>query len=151
MYDGDNNPHSMFTLVNEVDGDNERLLRGELLTIMKVMALHLGNEFCEGQNIFPIMVFSFMGTQGRILQAHFNDDGLAVYTSRLYNFSTREEADNSMQTFLRYMCSEPKGVTVSQVPFDRRVSWRKEHNNLPRPVMDFFEYLAAETIRKHWK
>ncbi|KAL4863740.1 hypothetical protein BDV12DRAFT_177159 [Aspergillus spectabilis] len=96
------------------------------------------------------MVFSFMGTQARILQAHFDDRGLSVYASRLYDFNTPSKATESMVLFLRYMCSVPGGRTVSHSLFDRRARWKMEHN-VPRPVLHIYEQIAMKMIQKHWQ
>ena len=59
------------------------------------------------------MVLSFMGNmQGRILHAHFNDKGLIIRKSRLYDFSTEEKADKSTELFLQYMASKMEGETA---------------------------------------
>jgi hypothetical protein len=114
----------MYSLVNETEGEDNRLLRGEMLSIMRVIGMFLDSKSYSRDNIFPVsslqevelvqvMVFSFGGTKGRILQAHFNKRGLSVYVGELYDFSTPSNAMRSTSVFLRYMCSEPKGRTVS--------------------------------------
>ncbi|KAL3457493.1 hypothetical protein BJX64DRAFT_268763 [Aspergillus heterothallicus] len=106
-------PHAMYSLVNGDHSDDSHLLRGEILTIMKVITMFLGSDSYQGNNIFPVMVFSFMGTKGRILQAHFDKHGLSIHASELFDFSTASDAVRSTGVFLRYLCGRPKGKTVS--------------------------------------
>ncbi|KAL2788691.1 hypothetical protein BJX66DRAFT_339984 [Aspergillus keveii] len=123
-------PHAMYSLVNETEGENNRLLRGELLSIMRVIGMFLDSKSYSKDNIFPVMVFSFGGTKGRILQAHFNKRGLSVYVGELYDFSTPSNAMRSTSVFLRYMCSEPKGRTVS----GKQYLWEPGSDNGPRSL-----------------
>ncbi|KAL4783094.1 hypothetical protein BJX76DRAFT_358329 [Aspergillus varians] len=148
--DAEENPHSMIMLVSGFQGDSSRLLRGELLAIIQVMTLYLGNNIQEKNNIFPVMVFSFMGAQARILQAHFNDRGLSVYTSQLYGFSTSRKSEASIERLIQYMCSKPIGATFSNSPFNRSETWRREHV-VPLPPLDVYERTANRMIKLHWE
>jgi hypothetical protein len=53
------------------------------------------------------MIFSFIGEkQGRVLQAHFGHQGLVIWKSQLYDFSTEAKARKPTELFLQYMSSE---------------------------------------------
>lgn len=59
-----------------------------------------------------VMLFSFMGgTQGRILQAYTNNEGLVIQKSKLYDFSTLENFREFINLFLRYLTSNAVGDT----------------------------------------
>lgn len=46
------------------------------------------------------------GKQERILQAHFNYQGLVIRKTQLYDFSTAEKAKLPIELFLQYMASD---------------------------------------------
>lgn len=58
------------------------------------------------------MVFSFTGQRkGRILQAYESKEGLVIRKSKLFDFSTWEEAEKSINLFVQFMASDPVGDT----------------------------------------
>jgi hypothetical protein len=44
----------MYSLVNETEGEDNRLLRGELLSIMRVIGMFLDSKSYSKDNIFPV-------------------------------------------------------------------------------------------------
>jgi hypothetical protein len=53
---------------------------------------------------------SLIGTQGRIIQAHFDGNKLYIKHSRLYEF--REYDKETVDLFLRWLMNEPIGDTA---------------------------------------
>ncbi|KAL2848808.1 hypothetical protein BJY01DRAFT_211357 [Aspergillus pseudoustus] len=82
------------------------------------------------------MVFSFMGTKGRLLQAHFKKHSLSVYASELYDFSTASSAIRSTRVFLHYMSSKSIGITVSSSRYLEKLGCTKgsENDDVPWPL-----------------
>jgi len=101
-------PHTMLTLVHAIDGDNDQLLRGELLVIVDVIRSRLKDPEMQEHNTTPILLFSFFGNhQARIIQAHFDGDRIAMLKSPLYGFSTEEQLNANLSVFVRWMANEP--------------------------------------------
>jgi hypothetical protein len=90
------------------------LLRTEFLTIIGIILDRMRSEWSETQLIFPLMVFSMIGTEGRILLAHYDGDKLHVRYSQLYEF--KEFDKDNMDLFLRWMMNEPVGDTAIVAP-----------------------------------
>lgn len=57
------------------------------------------------------MVFSFMGTKGRVLQAHDNMGELVIRKSKLFDFASWEKAKENLEVFVRLMGNTPVGDT----------------------------------------
>src|SRR4030095_1769802 len=47
-------PHTMLTLVHAIEGDNDHLLRGELLVIVDVIRSRLNDPKMQKHNIIPV-------------------------------------------------------------------------------------------------
>jgi hypothetical protein len=59
-----------------------------------------------------MLLFSFFGNHhARIIQAHFDDDRIAILKSPLYDCSTKEQLNASLPVFMRWMANEPVGDT----------------------------------------
>ncbi|KAJ9196909.1 hypothetical protein DTO164E3_4256 [Paecilomyces variotii] len=128
-YDLEGAPHVMLTIAHRFEGKDECLLRGELLAIIAVMITRLRCDDFAEHSIIPVMIFSFMGRKGRILQAHTSDRMLIIRKSKLYDFSTLQEFREKTSLFLRYLTSQVVGdtqqtatgpvITESQVQADK--------------------------------
>ncbi|RAH49883.1 uncharacterized protein BO95DRAFT_511275 [Aspergillus brunneoviolaceus CBS 621.78] len=91
-------PHFRCLLRREVAGD-ERLLRGELITIVNSMINRLSFKSTLPHTIAPVMVYSLKHTQQvRILEACFNGQNLVVSSTKLYDMMT--EDTESLELFL---------------------------------------------------
>jgi len=53
---------------------------------------------------------------GGILQAHFDRAELIIRKSQLYDFSTKEKAQDHIRLLLQYMASDPVGDTKTLAP-----------------------------------
>jgi hypothetical protein len=121
------------SMVYNIDGD-ERLLRGELLTLIRIMegrlslkslaehvlvpvsisfSLHLpAARYLHRHMRLQVLLFSFMGPQhGRILQGHFDGKRLVVYHSELYDF--RHEKNAPVKLFAMWSLCNPIDDTKS--------------------------------------
>jgi len=90
------------------------LLRSEVLTIVGVILDRMRSEWSETHLIFPIIMVSMIGIQGRILQAHYDGDKLYIQYSKLYEFKYSDK--DNIDLFLRWMMNEPIGDTAILAP-----------------------------------
>ncbi|PWY95913.1 hypothetical protein BO94DRAFT_507316 [Aspergillus sclerotioniger CBS 115572] len=91
----DHHPHLKAMVINEAVGD-ERLLRGEVLTIIDIMRGRLTHKVTRAYVNAPILLFSFMDTCARALEAYLDGENLVIRVTRLYDFKTEEDADFSL-------------------------------------------------------
>ncbi|KAN0079258.1 hypothetical protein V8E54_004472 [Elaphomyces granulatus] len=104
-------PHVMFCLEHDCESD-ERLLPGELLAIVAIMLTRLRHPSFKSHSIIPVMCFSFIKKmRGRILQAHFDKNGLIIRKSQIYDFTKPETAQPLVEIFLQFMTCKLVGDT----------------------------------------
>ncbi|RFU30216.1 hypothetical protein B7463_g6133, partial [Scytalidium lignicola] len=104
-------PHLRCMMLNNINHDNDNLLRSELLAITTYMYKRLeSNEFDE-HVLAPVILISFMGSQqARILQAHFDGDSLIVGYTKLYNLKKEDNA--TLNVLVRWGLCYPTGITT---------------------------------------
>ncbi|OJJ45041.1 hypothetical protein ASPZODRAFT_70613 [Penicilliopsis zonata CBS 506.65] len=106
-----NVPHIMFTLILGYE-PTEDLFQVEVLSILAAMITRLEGDEDLAHNTIPIMVISIMaGMKARVLQAHYNYQGLVIRKSQMISFPTVDEALPNIDLFLRFMASECVGDT----------------------------------------
>ncbi|GLA22770.1 hypothetical protein M752DRAFT_329032 [Aspergillus phoenicis ATCC 13157] len=111
-YPEGNYPHFKAMLESEAIGDN-RLLRGEIMTITDIMAARLRTRSLRPHINAPLLVVSLMGPRhARVLEADFAADMLNIRASKLYDFS-RKNTD-SAQLITRYWLGGACGQTTMQ-------------------------------------
>ncbi|TAQ89487.1 hypothetical protein B7494_g2163 [Chlorociboria aeruginascens] len=106
-------PHMFCVLHQGVDIIGP-LLRTEVLTIVGVILERMRLRLSETHLIFPIIMVSMIGTQGRIIQAHYDGDNLYIQYSELYEFKNFDK--DNIDLFLRWMMTEPIGDTAILAP-----------------------------------
>ncbi|KAF5864251.1 hypothetical protein ETB97_008248 [Aspergillus alliaceus] len=78
-------PHIKCLIESEAISD-DRLLRGELMAIIKIMIGRLDTKSLDTHIVAPVMLLSVMGPQHvRMLETYFNGVELVVRQSRLYD------------------------------------------------------------------
>ncbi|PYH45591.1 uncharacterized protein BP01DRAFT_373842 [Aspergillus saccharolyticus JOP 1030-1] len=88
-YPAGNYPHFKVMLESEAIGD-DRLLRGEIITITDIMATRLKTSSLRQHTIAPMLVMSLMGPRHcRVLEADFDGNFLNIRASRLYDFTQK--------------------------------------------------------------
>ncbi|GKZ20232.1 hypothetical protein AbraIFM66951_001439 [Aspergillus brasiliensis] len=96
-------------LESEAIGD-DRLLRGEIMTITDIMAARLRTKSLRLHIIAPMLVISLMGPRhARVLEADFDGEMLNIRASKLYNFSRKNT--ESAQLITRYWLGGACGQT----------------------------------------
>ncbi|PYH87015.1 hypothetical protein BO82DRAFT_600 [Aspergillus uvarum CBS 121591] len=95
-----NYPHFKVMLESDAVGD-DRLLRGEIMTITDLMAVRLRTKSLHPHIVAPILVVSLMGPRhARVLEAEFDGKTLNIRASKLYDF-TKKNTD-AAQLLTRY-------------------------------------------------
>ncbi|KAE8404816.1 hypothetical protein BDV37DRAFT_282352 [Aspergillus pseudonomiae] len=105
-------PHLMLSLKHGI-AHEDKILRGELLTILAIMQSRMPWPMFKDHVIVPIMLFSFIGHSGRIIQAHYNGHTLVLCKSNIFRFLNGRTAVYNMDHFVRYVASAPEGDTRS--------------------------------------
>ncbi|GKZ80055.1 hypothetical protein AnigIFM56816_004270 [Aspergillus niger] len=109
-YPEQNHPHMKAIVENDVIGDN-RLLRGEIMTITDIMRGRLRSKTLRPHIVAPMLVLSLMGPRhARVLEADFDGVTLNIRASRLYDF-TRKNTD-AVQLLTRYWLGGACGQTT---------------------------------------
>ncbi|XHF98657.1 hypothetical protein AWENTII_002202 [Aspergillus wentii] len=104
----DTAPHLVFTLKTELVNE-EKLLRSEVLAILVAIETRLTSEIFKDHLIIPIMIISFMGQHGRIIQAYHDGNNLALRKSKLFEFFNAETSP--IDLFSRFTISKRVGNT----------------------------------------
>ncbi|KAL1970745.1 hypothetical protein VTN77DRAFT_2579 [Rasamsonia byssochlamydoides] len=109
-----NVPHFQCEILYNVVGNDQQLLRGELLTFIRLMRGRLKMKSIRmtmmGHITVPVLLFTYMKPRhGRILQGHFDGNELVVYYSKLYDFT--EKNSEARKLFMQWQFSEPTGET----------------------------------------
>ncbi|RJE24325.1 hypothetical protein PHISCL_03330 [Aspergillus sclerotialis] len=106
-------PHFMVKMLSGVNGEDDKMTRGELLCIIRIMERLLGAVKFIGHLITPVLVLSFMGhRQARVLQAHYNGDELVIHKTQLFDFTKKKDND-ALLLLSRWAASSAVGDTVS--------------------------------------
>ncbi|KAJ5356652.1 hypothetical protein N7517_011261 [Penicillium concentricum] len=106
-------PHTMIMILIG-EQPSEELLRVEVMTITAVMITRLEGEESLAYNTIPVMAITIFGQlKARVIEAHTSQQGVVIKKARLFDFSTNELANKSMNILLGFMCADlvgdPKG------------------------------------------
>ncbi|PWY95952.1 hypothetical protein BO94DRAFT_455239 [Aspergillus sclerotioniger CBS 115572] len=103
-------PHFKAMVASEAMGD-DRLLRGEIMTITDIMAARLRTKSLRPHIVAPILVFSLVGLcHARVLEADFDGEMLNIRSSKLYDF-TKKNTD-AVKLLTRYWFGGARGQTM---------------------------------------
>ncbi|RAH47534.1 uncharacterized protein BO95DRAFT_441066 [Aspergillus brunneoviolaceus CBS 621.78] len=83
---GSNFPHSKAAIYNNMEGDHHRLLRGELLILLRVMLGRLRKRPLLEYMIAPVFMVSFMGKRARAIEAYYDGQLLILRRTAFYSF-----------------------------------------------------------------
>ncbi|RAK79452.1 uncharacterized protein BO72DRAFT_457114 [Aspergillus fijiensis CBS 313.89] len=84
-----NCPHFKVMLESDAFGD-DRLLRGEIMTITDIMAARLRTKSLRPHIVAPTLVVSLMGPRhARVLEAGYDGKTLNIRASKLYDFTKK--------------------------------------------------------------
>ncbi|KAH8427953.1 uncharacterized protein LDX57_005659 [Aspergillus melleus] len=100
-----------FDSPRHVNGDDDQITRGEILSICRIMIRCLRAKSYLAYKVIPVLLISFMGPRhARILLAHHNGTDLVVRQSKLLDF--REKNVPAFKILLRWWCSSGTGDTI---------------------------------------
>ncbi|KAE8335339.1 hypothetical protein BDV24DRAFT_171433 [Aspergillus arachidicola] len=111
-------PHMKCLMESEVTGDN-RLLRGELIAIVKIMTARLNTKSFRPHTVAPVMLYSIMGPQQlRVLEAYFNGKNLIIRKTKLYDMKQEDTAtiDLLLRWWFGFAVGETKSVKTAPLP-----------------------------------
>lgn len=104
-------PHFLCLMATDINGENDKITRGELLCILRMQEKFYQVPFFKQHTIFPILLISFMGSRhARMLQAHYDGLKLVVRKTELYDF-TRGRNVEALSLFSRWAASSGIGNT----------------------------------------
>ncbi|KAI2699411.1 hypothetical protein CBS147332_8297 [Penicillium roqueforti] len=122
-------PRPPYVMITIVIGEqpSEGLFRAEVMTITAAMITRLQNEDFLQYNTIPIMAITvFGGMKARVIEAQSSQDGLVIKKTQLFDFSTNEVANESMNILLGFMSADlvgnprmptvPKPTVVIDIP-----------------------------------
>ncbi|OJJ77056.1 hypothetical protein ASPBRDRAFT_24766 [Aspergillus brasiliensis CBS 101740] len=102
--------HMKGTIYNNLNADDDHVLRGELLPILRLMIGHLRRARFIDHMVAPIMVFSFMGPQqARVFEVYMEGHTVVVRRTKLYDLRTKDAA--AFKTFARWYFGRPRAPT----------------------------------------
>ncbi|PYH91583.1 hypothetical protein BO71DRAFT_486103 [Aspergillus ellipticus CBS 707.79] len=88
--DGKEYPHSKIVSYNNLNGNDNELLRGELLIILRLMLEQLRKRRLLDHMVAPVLLFSLMGPQhARAIEAYYDGKDLILRATKLYDFRTK--------------------------------------------------------------
>ncbi|PKY01058.1 hypothetical protein P168DRAFT_284606 [Aspergillus campestris IBT 28561] len=104
-------PHFLCLMTTDIDGENDKLTRGELLCILRMQEKFHTVPFLKQHDIFPVLIISFMGPRhARMLQAHYDGSELIIHKTVLYDF-TGDRNVKALSLFSRWAASSGIGST----------------------------------------
>ncbi|KAJ5800610.1 uncharacterized protein N7518_002678 [Penicillium psychrosexuale] len=113
-------PHVKLVILTGTEAKENELLHGELASIINTLYYRLEQPEFEDTSFFPVLVISLFGPRhGRLLQAQFDNSGLLVRSSPIYNFV---DSDEKMQLFVRYNNCKPRGPEIEPVLVEEQSS-----------------------------
>ncbi|PLB46292.1 hypothetical protein P170DRAFT_439905 [Aspergillus steynii IBT 23096] len=99
------------TIYNNLNADDEHILEGELLSVLRLMMAHLRRGRFVDHMIAPVMAFSFMGPQhARVIEGYMEGHTVVVRPSKLYDLRTKDEA--AFKTLAEWYFGKPRGPTL---------------------------------------
>ncbi|PLB45038.1 hypothetical protein P170DRAFT_513115 [Aspergillus steynii IBT 23096] len=102
--------HMKATIYNNLNGDDDHLLQGEMLPILRLMIGHLRRARFIDHMVAPLMVFSFLGPQhARVIEAYVEDHTVVVRRTKLYDLRSKDAA--AFKLFARWFFGKPGAPT----------------------------------------
>ncbi|KOS44650.1 hypothetical protein ACN38_g4451 [Penicillium nordicum] len=102
-------PHTNAVIYNGMEATDGMILRGELLTILRLMLGQLRKIRLLQHRKAPVFLVSFMGKRARAFESYYNGQSLVLRTTKLYNFP--EDTSIGFKDFAEWYLSSPTGDT----------------------------------------
>ncbi|KAK2805794.1 hypothetical protein FQN50_006070 [Emmonsiellopsis sp. PD_5] len=107
---GPDYPHVKAVMYNNLVAKDSTILCGELLPILRIMLTQFWKTQFIHQMVSPVLIFSLMGHQARVIEAYFQDRILYLRPTKMYDFSHRNP--EAFKTFVQWYMGSPIGDTV---------------------------------------
>ncbi|PWY87804.1 hypothetical protein BO94DRAFT_565698 [Aspergillus sclerotioniger CBS 115572] len=115
-----NLPHMKCLIANDITGD-DRLTRGELISIVNIMVGRLHTRHLRPHVIAPVMLYSLMGPHHlRVLEAYYNGVNLVVRKTKLYDM--KEYDEKTLELLTRWWLGHAVGDTTKLITPETLVS-----------------------------
>ncbi|PLB51481.1 hypothetical protein P170DRAFT_453197 [Aspergillus steynii IBT 23096] len=102
-------PHIKCIMHNDLDADDSHLLRGEILTVIRIMLGQLKQKVFVNHMVAPVLLFSMNRRHPRVIEAYFDGQELLMRRTSSYDF-TFLNADG-FKTFAQWFLGGPIGDT----------------------------------------
>ncbi|PYH65242.1 uncharacterized protein BO88DRAFT_349124 [Aspergillus vadensis CBS 113365] len=108
---GPTRPHVKAVMYNNLVATDSTILFGELMPILRIMLTQLRRRKFIHEMVSPVLIFSLMGLQARVIEAFFQDQNLVLRPTKMYDFSHgNSDAFKSLAQW--YILGEPIGDTT---------------------------------------
>ncbi|RAK98448.1 uncharacterized protein BO80DRAFT_503946 [Aspergillus ibericus CBS 121593] len=105
-------PHIQCIMDNNMDVGDDHLLRGEVLTVIRIMLGQLKQKAFVNHMIAPVLLFSMNRRHPRVLEAYFDGYELVIRHTKTYNFTFMNVA--GFKTFAQWWVGNPVGDTTKR-------------------------------------
>ncbi|OJZ81306.1 hypothetical protein ASPFODRAFT_52365 [Aspergillus luchuensis CBS 106.47] len=102
-------PHIKCIMHNNLDSDDNYLLRGEVLTVIRIMLGQLKQKIFVNDMIAPVLLFSLNRRRPRVIEAYFDGQELVVRRTEPYDFQYLNM--EGFKTFAQWFLGYPIGDT----------------------------------------
>ncbi|RDH30776.1 hypothetical protein BDQ94DRAFT_180803 [Aspergillus welwitschiae] len=106
---GSSRPHIKCIMHNNLDSDDSYLLRGEVLTVIRIMLGQLKQKIFVNDMIAPVLLFSLNRRHPRVIEAYFDGQELVIRRTEPYDFQFLNTV--GFKTFAQWFLGNPIGDT----------------------------------------
>ncbi|OJI83289.1 hypothetical protein ASPTUDRAFT_124473 [Aspergillus tubingensis CBS 134.48] len=103
-------PHVKAIIYNNMVATDSTILFGELMPILRIMLKQYWRAKYIHSMVSPVLVFSLMGLQARVIEAFFQGQELIIRPTKLYDFSHGNPS--AFKTFTQWYMGRPIGDTT---------------------------------------
>ncbi|KAB8249694.1 hypothetical protein BDV35DRAFT_389943 [Aspergillus flavus] len=105
-------PHIKRIMHNDLGVDDSHLLRGEVLTVIRIMLGQLKQKVFVSEMVAPVLLFSLNRRHPRVIEAYFDGLELLVRRTKPYDFTFLNAA--GFKTFAQWLLGNPIGDTFKR-------------------------------------
>ncbi|PWY75313.1 hypothetical protein BO94DRAFT_524214 [Aspergillus sclerotioniger CBS 115572] len=105
-------PHIKCIMHNDLDVDDDHLLRGKVLTVIRIMLGQLKQKVFVTQMIAPVLLFSLNRRHPRVIEAYFDGHELVVCRTKAYDFTSMNAA--GFKTLAQWWVGDAVGDTSTR-------------------------------------
>ncbi|QMW36679.1 hypothetical protein G4B84_012208, partial [Aspergillus flavus NRRL3357] len=105
-------PHIKRIMHNDLGVDDSHLLRGEVLTVIRIMLGQLKQNVFVSEMVAPVLLFSLNRRHPRVIEAYFDGLELLVRRTKPYDFTFLNAA--GFKTFAQWLLGNPIGDTFKR-------------------------------------